>query len=387
MNHGARVTWMGVVLSALGLWGCAAQPPAIAKSAQVAAPIADGQRARPKVDLVFVLDTTGSMSGLLAGAKAKIWELARRAQQGKPAPEVRVGLVAYRDVGDEYVTKVLELTPDLDRVYANLTDLQAAGGGDTPEHVLKGLHDAMEKMPWSEDPNAVKLVYLVGDAPPHEDYDDGITRESVLRAAAQKGVRISAIRCGNALETLAAFTQIAQPTDGDVATIEQTGGVVAAAATPYDDTLAKLNAELVATEVRYGSDAERAEADKVVEANLAAPAAAQAERATFYGARAAAAVGGATKKDLVSATPAAVAAIPDSQLPEAMRKMSPAERVRYIEEQRKKREEVLAKVRAASAERDRYLKKAPAPAAAKPSFDSKVFDSLKKAAAKKDLAY
>lgn len=380
----AVACWM---LSCVGLVGCAPSAVPVAVSAEdagaaVAQPLQGG--ARPKIDLVFALDTTGSMGGLIAGAKAKIWEIARLAQSGKPAPEVRVGLVAFRDVGDEYVTKVLPLTADLDKVYSTLTELTAAGGGDGPEHVLRALRDAIEEMPWSEDKRVVKLVYLVGDAPPHFDYQDGITQSSVLAAAAQRSVRISAIRCGDNAVTLETFAAIARPTDGEVATIDQNSGVVAVK-TPYDDDLAKLNAELAATEVRYGSAAERAEAEKVVERNLAAPSAAQADRASYYGARDAAALKGPTKKDLVSA-PSALSTVRDEDLPEAMRKMSKEERARFVAEQQKKRSEVLAKVRVASQQREQYLKKsAPKPAAS--SFDAKVFDSMKKAAKKADVAF
>ena len=70
--------------------------------------------------------------------------MARRAQQGQPAPELRIGLVAYRDMGDAYVTRVVGLSRDMDAVYAALTELRAEGGGDAPEHVLKGLHDAID---------------------------------------------------------------------------------------------------------------------------------------------------------------------------------------------------------------------------------------------------
>jgi hypothetical protein len=331
------------------------------------------------MDLVFALDTTGSMSGMIDGAKSKIWEVARRAQEGKPAPELRVGLVAYRDVGDAYVTKVVPLTGDLDTVYAQLSDFQAAGGGDTPEHVLKGLHDSVNAMRWTQDPNAVKLVYLVGDAPPHFDYHDGITLEGVLGAAKQKGIRISAIRCGGDDETLASFTRIALPTDGDVATIEQGGGVVARAATAYDEKLARLNAELAATEIHYGSVSEQTEAARVVQKNLEAPVTAQAERAVFYGARSAGSVHGATKRDLTAEGPDALGKLSATELPEAMRKMTPQERANYVEEQKKKRAAILAQVRAAEAERAAFLAKAPPEPAAARALDTKVFNSLKRA--------
>ena len=75
---------------------------------------------RPTLEVVFVLDTTGSMGGLLEGAKAKIWSIASRMASGKPSPHIRVGLVAFRDRGDAYITKRLDLTDDLDNVYKQL---------------------------------------------------------------------------------------------------------------------------------------------------------------------------------------------------------------------------------------------------------------------------
>src|SRR5687767_1611367 len=64
--------------------------------------------ARPAVDVVFVLDTTGSMSGLIDAAKRKIWAIANEIAKGKPAPRIRMGLVAYRDKGDAYVTRTFD---------------------------------------------------------------------------------------------------------------------------------------------------------------------------------------------------------------------------------------------------------------------------------------
>ena len=111
--------------------------PAQAKPAQQE-PARDGhaaQSARPEIEVVFVLDTTGSMSGLLEGAKQKIFSIASRIATGKPTPRLKVGLVAYRDEGDEYVTKRFDLSEDLDTVFTNLRQFSAGGGGDHPEHV------------------------------------------------------------------------------------------------------------------------------------------------------------------------------------------------------------------------------------------------------------
>ena len=83
----------------------------------------------PKIDVVFVLDTTGSMGGLIKTAKEKIWAIASTMASAQPTPELRIGLVAYRDRGDAYVTRVVDLSDDLDSVYATLMDFQADGGG------------------------------------------------------------------------------------------------------------------------------------------------------------------------------------------------------------------------------------------------------------------
>src|SRR5438552_6665382 len=84
---------------------------------------------KPRVEVVFCLDTTGSMGGLIKAAKDKIWSICNQIAGGKPTPQLRVGLVAYRDRGDAYVTKVFDLTDDLDAVYTNLMAFKAEGGG------------------------------------------------------------------------------------------------------------------------------------------------------------------------------------------------------------------------------------------------------------------
>src|SRR5689334_24927593 len=85
---------------------------------------------KPQVQVCFVLDTTGSMGGLIEGAKAKIWTIANQIVKQKPTPEVKIALIGYRDRGDQYITKLFDLTDDIDAVFKNLTAFQADGGGD-----------------------------------------------------------------------------------------------------------------------------------------------------------------------------------------------------------------------------------------------------------------
>src|SRR5688572_30028767 len=74
------------------------QPPAL-PSVPAPAPVAEPVKEpeRPTIEVVFALDTTGSMGGLLEGAKEKIWSIASEIARGQPTPILKVGLVGYRD--------------------------------------------------------------------------------------------------------------------------------------------------------------------------------------------------------------------------------------------------------------------------------------------------
>ena len=177
----------------------------------------------PQVEVVFALDTTSSMSGLIDGAKRKIWSLVNYISSAQPTPHVRIGIVAYRDRGDDYVTRVYDLSDDLDQVFQHLMRLRAEGGGDTPEDVGKGLHDAISRQSWTQGDKVARLIYLVGDAPPHYDYDNGYNIDALARRAADKGIHINTIRCGDDPETGSAFRRVARLGLGKFGTVDQSG--------------------------------------------------------------------------------------------------------------------------------------------------------------------
>src|SRR5262249_51990744 len=94
-----------IVLSAcsiLGLW-----QPSFATNAPT-------RQSKPLIEVCFVLDTTGSMGGLIEGAKQKIWSIANEMISAQPTPELKLGLIGYRDRGDDYVVKSFSLTDDID---------------------------------------------------------------------------------------------------------------------------------------------------------------------------------------------------------------------------------------------------------------------------------
>src|SRR6188472_3298143 len=158
-------------------------------------------QSKPRIEVCFVLDTTGSMGGLIEGAKQKIWSIANEMISAKPTPELKLGLIGYRDRGDEYVVKSFQLTDDIDSIYAHLRDFKAEGGGDEPESVNEALAEAIEKMPWSQDRKVLKIIFLVGDAPPHMDYTDGAKYPELCRIAAKKELIINTVQCGSIAAT------------------------------------------------------------------------------------------------------------------------------------------------------------------------------------------
>jgi Mg-chelatase subunit ChlD len=353
------------------------------------------QQARPRIDLVFVLDTTGSMSGLLDGAKQKIFSIASRIAQGKPTPRVRVGVVAYRDVGDEYVTKRYDLSEDLDGIFTHLRKLQADGGGDTPEHVGRGLGEAVSKLSWDQSRETMKLIFLVGDAPAADRHDDWNFNHWVKRAA-EKHIVVNTVRCGGDPDTEKHWKLAAKTTDGRYESLEQSGGMVAVA-TPYDAELAKVNAEL-ARKTLYAGKKEaqvenRARAEQM--AGLAPEAA--AERIQFMKttrgagsapARAAAvssapmAVGGAVD---LAAQPEALASVKDDELPSELQGLDAKARdvkVKQLAAERKTLEEKAAKL---ASDRDSWRSKNVAEK--EDAFDANVMKGVKAKAAEYGLTY
>lgn len=343
---------------------------------------------KPQVEVVFVLDTTGSMGGLIEGAKRKIWSIANEIAKGKPVPQIKMGLVAYRDKGDEYVTRVFDLSANLDQTYKDLLSLRAGGGGDGPEHVLKGLEEAIDKFSWSKDPKAFKVVYLVGDAPPHEDYGDTPGLEALLQKAMRRGLIVNSVQCGSDPQTTAAWQKAARLGEGKFLAIPQDGGMVAVA-TPFDERMAEISRRLESTMIAYGRHRKEArkafELGREVVAMAAAPAA--AERAVFMSA---AGTGLSAEMDLgraVEEKRVNLSALKEEELPDEMRRLSPQERQRKLDSVLKERKGLKAEFDSLALRRAGYLAREAKKSGKADSFDAKLIEALKDQASRKGIIY
>lgn len=173
----------------------------------------DGQAPTPKRDLqvLFMIDSTGSMGGEIDQLRATVDSIAARVKetQGQDAT-VSFGLVAYRDRGDDWVVRKKDFTSDLAAFGKALDLIDAGGGGDYPEDLEAGLATATKELSWA-DQDAVRLGFLIADAPPKVEYEDSVPYPTSALKAACKGVKLYAVGCsGLEVEGEYAMRQLAQ---------------------------------------------------------------------------------------------------------------------------------------------------------------------------------
>lgn len=167
-----------------------------------------------QLDLLFLIDATGSMADEIDKLKATMDRIAAEIAALPARPDVRYGLVAYRDRGDEFVVRAYDFTPDLGAFQHTLALLEADAGGDTPEALNEALHRSLLDLHWRAD-DAVRLVLLVADAPPHLDYGEPFSYDEDMIEAVRRGVKILPVGASGLDEQGEyIFRQLAQFTGG-----------------------------------------------------------------------------------------------------------------------------------------------------------------------------
>lgn len=333
---------------------------------------------RPTVEVAFVLDTTGSMGGLIEGAKQKIWSIASKIADAQPSPDLRVGLIGYRDKGDAYVTRVFDLNEDLDHIYQQLTAFRAQGGGDTPEHVGRALGEAVSTLSWSQNPKAMKMIFLVGDAPPQR-YQDGWNATHWAKRAAERGLIVNTIRCGKNVAAGSAFQEIAQLAGGSFTSIAASGGMVAVH-TPYDAKIERLNQALSETALYGGSG--RKEAKRKASRIGAMKGEVAANRVKYQLAknsstgRSDVALAPSRAAQDLTARPEALETMASDELPAELKRMDKKAQKAHLKKLAKKRKALNKKLAKLSKERDAFIKKKASEKA--DSFDAQVMRDIKK---------
>lgn len=337
---------------------------------------------QPRIDIAIALDTSGSMSGLINAAREKLWTIVNEASRTQPAPILRVALLTYGSSGSEadgYVVLRSDLTDDLDSIYSKLFELRTSGG---TEYVGRVVHRATHELAWSQDPDALKQIFVAGNE--SADQDRRVTAVGAATAARQRGIFVNAIFCGSKQSSDApSWAHVASIGAGAYAAIDHNHGTVSIN-TPYDQRLNALSRALNGTYVGYGnrgrSYALRQQAQDSNAASVSAPTA--AARAV---AKSSASYNNADW-DLVDARRRGKK-VERTALPGALKQMSEGELKDFVARKAAERERLQSEIRLLAKKRRSYIAKESKKAGkgGEASFDFAVRHAIKAQAAKKGI--
>ncbi|MGI9205734.1 MAG: vWA domain-containing protein [Woeseiaceae bacterium] len=307
------------------------------------------------VDLVIALDVSGSMSGLIDSAKQRLWDIVNELAQANPQPDLRMAILTYGNpsYGEQsgFVRIDMPFTRDLDAINQTLFSF-GTNGGD--EYVSRVIHRSLTDLKWSDNPDALKILFVAGNE--EADQDPEMSVGFVSKVAANNGIVVNTIYCGGENDAIVAgWREFSTLTNGLFASINQDVAAVANIATPMDDQLVELNKELNETYIAFGKDGDARKANQIEQdknsETMSAPSIASRTLTKIS------ALYDNTKWDLVDAfeSGAPVADMKTEDLPEPMQTMNVEEREEYVEELAAKRQSISARIQEIGGRRDAYI--------------------------------
>lgn len=340
----------------------------------------------PRIQVALLLDTSGSMSGLISQAQSQLWKLVNEfatMERDGLRPRVEVALYQYgsgRLPGEDgYMRQILPLSRDLDKASEALFALTSSG---SKEYCGQVIERAVTELAWSENPNDLKTIFIAGN----EEFTQGsVDYRVACRAAIAKGIAVNTIYCGNADEgARTGWQDGAKIADGTYASIDKDRAVVHVAA-PQDKEIATLSAKLNDTYVPYGDKGAEG-AGRQTEQDSNSVKAGE----TSVVQRAVSKSSGQydnTSWDLVDAVKndaVKVEEIPVEALPEPMQKMSVEDRKEYVKEQAKRRGDIQTQINELNDARKKHVaaKEKELAAQGKATLDQAVVESARIQAAK-----
>ena len=177
------------------------------------------------IDIAFIVDATGSMLDEISFLKSDLTNIISQVSGKNTAANIRTAALFYRDEGDDYVTRVNDLSADVATTAAFIAKQNADGGGDYPEAVHTALETGLQKLSWRED-NCIRLAFMLLDAPPHKNAEVIASLQKSIPRYAQRGIRIIPVAASgvdDATEFFLRFTALA--TDATYVFITNDSGV------------------------------------------------------------------------------------------------------------------------------------------------------------------
>ena len=345
----------------------------------------------PLVQITILLDTSGSMQGLIEQTKSQLWKICNefiKARQDGVAPEVQVALYEYgksslkSETG--WIHQILPLTQDLDKISEELFALRTNGGEEYCGWVIQR---AVKELAWSPATDVYKVIFIAGNEP----FTQGpVNYAEACKAAITKGIIVNTIHCGSEAEGVRSkWKDGADLADGKYLVIDQNRAVVSICA-PQDKEIAKLGVELNKTYLAYGA-AGRAAASrqKTQDANVATLPPASGAVVQRSVAKASANYQNSAW-DLVDAAKDKkfeISNLKTEELPTEMQQMNAEERKAFIERNFKERAGIQAKIKELNAEREKYVAQRLKEVAGTNTLDAVVISAVREQSGKRNFKF
>ena len=373
-------------------WACpeCAEPVVVAQPAPaLAQPAPAPEKRTPKIQLAVLLDTSGSMNGLIDQARSQIWRVVNtfaRAKQDGVAPTLEVALFEYGNNGapaeEGHVRQVVPLSTDLDKVSEKLFALTTNGGSEYCGTVIR---KAVQGLQWSDHKDDYRAIFIAGNEP----FTQGsVAYTEACKESIGKGIIVNTIHCGSEAAGIEGkWRDGALLADGSFTCIDHNAAIVHIAS-PYDEEIVKLGQDLNKTYIPWGKDGQEAAKRQEVQDKNAAGAGqgAEVERANAKGGRHYRNDGW----DLVDALENKTVKIEDvkpEDLPEELRKLSKEELQKYVDKKKEERAEMRKKLEELNKKRDAHVAEERKKQAEKgeKTLDEAMVDTVKEQAARKNI--
>jgi hypothetical protein len=327
--------------------------PLLAQDAAVPKP-APEPADKPLVQLALLLDTSGSMGGMINQAKAQLWAIVNEflsAKRDGQKPRLEVALYRYGSpsLGQEngYIKQLTPLTEDLDKVSEELFKLTTDGGDEYCGWVIR---TAMDQLKWSTSNRDYKAVFIAGN----EAFGQGpVDFRKVCKQAIEKGIIVNTIHCSGGEDSN--WKDGAVLADGRFLRIS-TDQVDVEIETPLDDQIAKLSEELNGTYIAYGAGgAESARRQSAMDSSSRKLGVANATTRARTKASAYYSNAGWDLVDAKEQKAVDLATIKKEDLPAPMREMDAEQRKAYVEGKAKERTEIQKQIAELSVKRDAFV--------------------------------
>ena len=312
---------------------------------------------KSSVQLALLLDTSGSMDGLIDQAKSQLWkivnELAKTKKNGSSV-DLYVALYEYGKqsipVDEGYLRNIVPFTQDLDKISDELFKLQTNGGD---EYCGKVILNAVDNLQWNKSNDNLKIIFIAGNEP----FTQGnVDYKEACKKAIKKGIVVNTIFCGNYDEGIQTFWKDgADLADGKYVNIDHNAAIVHIDA-PQDEDIIKLGQALNKTYIAfgdYGKEKKELQAEQDANSMSLSPEVMVQRSVTKSGAQ--------YKNsgwDLVDAKregKVKIEELKDEELPEEMKKMTVQERKSYLDKMEKEREVIQNKINKLNDERSKYI--------------------------------